>query len=52
VAWTAVTVNVEEFPDVIDVGLAMMVTVGARLDVTVTMTVAEIVPPAPVAAAV
>jgi hypothetical protein len=52
VAWTAVTVNVEELPDVSDVGLAMMVTVGAGIAVTVTMTFAEVVPPAPVAAAV
>ena len=52
VALVAATVNVDELPDVIVVGFAMMVTVGAEIDVTVTTAVAEIVPPAPVAAAV
>jgi hypothetical protein len=43
---------VDELPDVIVVGFAMMVTVAAEIDVTVTTAVAEIVPPVPVAAAV
>jgi predicted tellurium resistance membrane protein TerC len=48
----AVTVNVDELPDVIEVGFAVIVTVGAEFVVTVTVAVAEVVPPAPVAAAV
>jgi hypothetical protein len=50
----AVTVNVDELPDTIDVGLAVMVTVGAGFEtaVTVTIAVAEVFPPDPVAAAV
>jgi hypothetical protein len=54
VAFVAVTVKTDEFPETIDVGLAMMVTVGAGLEaaVTVTVAVAEAFPPAPVAAAV
>jgi hypothetical protein len=48
----AVTVNVEELPTVIEVGLATMVTVGGVLAVTVNVAVAVAVPPAPVAVAV
>jgi hypothetical protein len=48
----AVTVNVEELPTVIEVGLATMVTVGGVLAVTATVVVAVAVPPAPVAVAV
>jgi hypothetical protein len=48
----AVTVNVEEPPAAIEVGLATMLTVGAVLAVTVTVAVADADPPAPVAAAV
>jgi phage shock protein PspC (stress-responsive transcriptional regulator) len=47
----AITVSVEELPEVIDVGLAVMLTVGAGL-VTVTVALAEIFPPVPVAVAV
>jgi hypothetical protein len=52
VAFVDVTVKVDEFPGAIDVGFATIVTVGAGLDVTVTVAVAEMVPPAPVAVAV
>jgi hypothetical protein len=54
VALVADTVNVEEPPEVIDVGLAAIVTVGAGFVAALTVTVAVevIVPPAPVAVAV
>jgi hypothetical protein len=54
VALVATTVNVDDFPEAIEVGFATMVTVGAGfvIEVTVTVAVAEAVPPAPVAAAV
>jgi hypothetical protein len=52
VALVAVTVNVDEFPEVIEVGLAVMLTVGAAAGVTVTVAPAEAFPPAPVAVAV
>jgi len=48
----AVTVKVDEFPEIIDVGLAMMLTVAAGLEVTVTAAFAETFPPGPVAATV
>jgi hypothetical protein len=49
----AVTVNVDEPPPVIEVGLATRVTVGIAVGVvTVTTALAEVVPPAPVALAV
>jgi hypothetical protein len=50
----ATTVNVDEFPETIEVGFATMVTVGAGLvaAVTVTVALAEVLPPAPVAVAV
>jgi hypothetical protein len=53
-ALSAVTVKTEEFPLIIEVGLAVIVTVGAGdvLVVTVIVTDAEAVPPAPVALAV
>jgi hypothetical protein len=51
VALVAVTVSVEELPEVIDVGLAAILTVGAGL-VTVTVAPAETFPPVPVAVAV
>ena len=50
VALAAVTVNVDDLPDVIEAGLAVMVTVGAG--VTVTVARAEVLPPVPVAVAV
>lgn len=49
---TAVTVKVDELPEVIELGLAVICTVGAGFGVTDTVTVAEIVPPSPVAVAV
>jgi len=52
VAFVAVTVSVDELPLVIDVGLAEMVTEGAVTGVTVTIAVAEVFPPGPVAVAV
>jgi hypothetical protein len=51
VALVAVTVSVEELPEVMDVGLAVMLTVGAAV-VTVTVAVADFFPPVPVAVAV
>jgi len=50
-ALVAVTVKVDEFPAVIEVGLAVRLTVGAAGGVTVTVVVAEFVPPVPVAVA-
>jgi hypothetical protein len=52
VAFVAVTFKVDEAPDVIDCGVAVIVTVGAGFDVTVTIAVAVTVPPAPDAVAV
>jgi hypothetical protein len=55
VAFVAITVKVEELPLVIDWGLALIVTVGTPdppPDVTVIVTLAEAVPPDPVAVAV
>jgi hypothetical protein len=52
VALAAVTVKVAEFPKIIDVGLAVMLTVGAGLELTVTIAFAEEFPPGPVAVAV
>ena len=55
VALLAVTVTVEELPLVIDIGLALIVTVGVA-DVsavpTVIFALADLVPPEPVAVAV
>jgi hypothetical protein len=53
VAFAAATVNVEEPPGAIEVGLAVIFTVGAEGDAaTVTVAVAVTVPPEPVAVAV
>jgi hypothetical protein len=52
VALVATTVKVEELPVVIEVGFATMLTVGAAGWVTVTVTLAEVLPPGPVAVAV
>jgi hypothetical protein len=54
VALVAATVKVDEFPATIEVGLAVMPTVGAGgvTGATVTVAVAVIFPPAPVAVAV
>lgn len=55
VAFWAVTLKTEELPEVIDVGLALIVTVGAPVVppvVTVIVTLADAVPPLPVAVAV
>jgi hypothetical protein len=52
VAFTAVTVKVAEPPEVIEVGSAVMVMVGGGLEVTATVALAEVFPPAPVAVAV
>ena len=51
-AFTAVTVKVDELPDVIEAGSAVMVTVGAGIAVTDTIAMAEAWPPAPFATAV
>ncbi len=50
VALVAVTVNVDELPEAIEVGFAVMVTVAAWF--TVTVAVAVVLPPVPVAVAV
>jgi hypothetical protein len=52
VAFTAVTVRVEDWPEVMAVGFALIWTVGAGFGVTVTTAVAVAFPPAPVAVAV
>jgi hypothetical protein len=52
VAFTAVTVKVDELPDVIEAGLALRVTVGGGLGVTVKVAATEALPPAPVTDAV
>jgi predicted S18 family serine protease len=52
VAFTAVTVSVDEPPDAIEAGLAVIVTPGGGFAVTVTVVAAEVLPPAPVAIAV
>jgi hypothetical protein len=52
VAFVAVTVKVDEFPEMIEVGFALMLTVGTGFAVTVTVELAEAFPPGPVAAAV
>ena len=52
VALVAVTVNVDEFPEMIDVGLAVMVMVNAVCGATITVVLAVICPPAPIAVAV
>jgi hypothetical protein len=52
VALTAVTVKVDELPEVMDVGLAVMPTVGAGFEVTVTVVTAVILPLAAIATAV
>jgi hypothetical protein len=51
VAFVAVTVKVEDEPELIEVGFAVMLTVGAEA-FTLTVAVAVAVPPAPVAVAV
>jgi hypothetical protein len=48
----ATTVKVAEFPAITDVGLALMLTVGAGFAVTVRDELAEAFPPGPVAVAV
>jgi hypothetical protein len=54
VALAAATVNVDDPPGAIEPGLAAIVTVGAGVvdDPIVTVVVAEVFPPAPVAVAV
>jgi hypothetical protein len=52
VAFVAVTVRVDELPETIVVGLAVMATVAAEIGFTVTVAVAVVVPPVPVAVAV
>jgi hypothetical protein len=51
VALATLTVKVAEPPEVIEVGLAETVIVGGGFEVTVTVTLAEVFPPAPVAVA-
>jgi hypothetical protein len=45
------TARVEEIPAITPVGLAEIVTVGSGFAVTVTVALAEVLPPAPVAVA-
>jgi hypothetical protein len=54
VAFVAATVKMDGLPETIEVGFAVIVTVGAGVEtaVTVTVAVAEALPPAPVAVAV
>jgi hypothetical protein len=52
VAFVAVTVKVDELPEVIEMGLEAIVTVGAGFCATVTVAGDATVPPAPVAVAV
>lgn len=51
-AFVAVTVKVDEFPEMIEAGLAVMLTVGVGFGVTVTVALAEVFPPLPMALAV
>ena len=51
-ASVAVTVKVDEPPVAMETGSATILTVGADLLVTVTIAIADELPPAPVAAAV
>ena len=48
----AVTVRLDVFPEMIVVGFAIILTVGAGFGTTVTTAIAVAVPPAPVAVAV
>jgi hypothetical protein len=52
VALVAVTVKVDEFPAVMDVGFAVILTVGAGELLTLTVAVDVPLPPVPVAVAV
>ena len=52
VAFTADTVKMDELPDAIDVGFAVMLTVGGGFAPTVKIALAEVVPPGPAAPAV
>jgi hypothetical protein len=52
VAFPAATVKVDELPEVIDVGFAVMLMVALGFAVNVTVKLAEDFPPAPVAVAV
>jgi len=52
VAFTAVTSRVDELPELIAAGVAVICTVGAGLGVTVTVAKAVAFPPVPVAVAV
>jgi hypothetical protein len=52
VAAEAVTVKVDELPETMEGGVAVMVTVGTGLALTVTVAVAVIVPPGPLAVTV
>jgi hypothetical protein len=52
VAFIAVTVRMDELPEVMEAGLAVILTVGVGIGTTVTVVVADIFPPAPVAVAV
>lgn len=52
VAFAAIMLNVDELPELMEVGAAVMLTVGAAGATTVTVAVAEAFPPAPAAVAV
>ena len=52
VAPKAVIVRMEELPAVIEVGMAVIETVGAGMGITVSVALAELVPPGPAATAV
>jgi hypothetical protein len=52
VAFVATTVKMDAFPEMIVEGFAKMLTVGGGFGVTVTVVLAVVVPPGPVAVAV
>jgi hypothetical protein len=52
VALVAITAKLDELPEEIEAGFAVMLTVGAGGATTVRVAVAEVFPPAPVAVAV
>jgi hypothetical protein len=52
VAFVAVTVKMEELPEEMEAGFAVMLTVGGGFGVIVTVVLADVFPPVPVAAAV
>jgi hypothetical protein len=52
VEFVAATVKMDEPPERMEAGLAAMLTVGGKFEVTATVAFAEVFPPAPVAVVV